>query len=177
MLVQPAFDVGLCPGPSGGGNSSTSRKGPPAVSDVLDAEQELAQSATSWLPIFIDVGGVSGFQCIFFRQRYPALAGRVVLQYQLQVAGMVKGNPLPSFENIQMEAPRLLQVRLRTRAHYLRNVLHNYPEAEVVKILTTIKTGMTEESVVLVDEAGPATRAVRKYTEEYEDTMISVALE
>ncbi|RYP37879.1 hypothetical protein DL767_002751 [Monosporascus sp. MG133] len=193
------------------------REGRPAFFDVFDVRKELAQGATSSTPLFVDVGGAMGSQCIVFRQRYPDLPGRVILQDLQHVVDMVKANPLPGFDNIEAEAHDMFKPESvkGARAYYLRNVLHDWPDAEVVKILSSIKTGMTEESVILIDEAvlsergapwravqqdmemlacfsamertegewrklideaGLTTRRVRRYTEEYEDTVIVVAL-
>ncbi|RYP61011.1 hypothetical protein DL770_009862 [Monosporascus sp. CRB-9-2] len=193
------------------------REGRPAFFDVFDVRKELAQGATSSTPLFVDVGGAMGSQCIVFRQRYPDLPGRVILQDLPHVVDMVKANPLPGFDNIEAEAHDMFKPESvkGARAYYLRNVLHDWPDAEVMKILSSIKTGMTEESVILIDEAvlsergapwravqqdvemlacfsamerteaewrklideaGLTTREVRRYTEEYEDTVIVVAL-
>ncbi|RYP05855.1 hypothetical protein DL764_003529 [Monosporascus ibericus] len=126
-----------------GGNSSISRKGQQAFFNTMDPERELAQGATRCLPLFIDVGGVMSSQRIVFRQRHPALAGRAVLN----ITCKLRAGQNPS--------------KLGTRAHYLRNVLHDWPDAKATKILTTIETGMTEESVILVNEAGPTTRGAQ----------------
>lgn len=38
------------------------------------------------------------------------------------------------------------------RAYYLRNILHDWPDYKVKKILTNIQAGMTDNSVILIDE-------------------------
>ncbi|RYP09610.1 hypothetical protein DL764_001152 [Monosporascus ibericus] len=195
------------------------REGRPTFFDVLDVERELVQpqGSTSSTPLFVDIGGAMGAQCIAFRKRYPGLVGRVILQDLPQVVDQVKASPLPGFEKIEAEAYDFFtpETVKGAYAYYLRNVLHDWPDAKVVEILTSIKAGMTKDSVVLIDEtvlseccapwravqqdvemlavfsaserteaewrklideAGLATRDVRRYTEEYEDTVIVAAL-
>lgn len=76
----------------------------PAFFDVLDFEKEFGQGATSSTPLFVDVGGSMGAQCVTFRQRYPNLPGRVILQDLGPVIEQVKGKPLPGFETVEAEA-------------------------------------------------------------------------
>ncbi|RYP64145.1 hypothetical protein DL769_006772 [Monosporascus sp. CRB-8-3] len=180
----------------------------PAFFYVLDAQQELAGEATSSSPLLTDVGGVEGSQCIVFRQRYPDLAGRVILQYLPYVAGRIKGDPLPGFEDIEIEAHDF------SKPESGLELIISGPPSRLGRCRVRQDLGTTEESVILIDEAdvsersapwraaqqdmemsfrlsvmehtgtkwrtlideaGPTTRGVRRYTEEYEDTVIAVA--
>ncbi|KAK6065517.1 O-methyltransferase [Seiridium cupressi] len=130
------------------------REGRPAFFDVLDFEKQFAQNATNSTPLFVDVGGSMGAQCVEFRKRYPDLVGRVVLQDLPAAIEKVKANPLPGSQNVEAEAydfftPEPIK---GARAYYLRNVLHDWPDSQCVEILINIKAGMTEESVILIDE-------------------------
>ncbi|CAJ2511317.1 Uu.00g069420.m01.CDS01 [Anthostomella pinea] len=193
------------------------REGRPSVFDVVDFENDLARGATSSTPLFVDVGGATGSQCVAFRRRYSNLVGRVILQDVPQVVEQVMAHPLDGFENIEVEAQNFLtpETVKGGRAYYFRNVLHEWPDEKVVEILVNVKTSMADESVILIDEAvlsergcpwraaqqdmeilaafsayerteaewrslvedaGLMVRDVRKYTEEYEDTVIVVGL-
>ncbi|KAI1396528.1 S-adenosyl-L-methionine-dependent methyltransferase, partial [Hypoxylon fuscum] len=130
------------------------RESRPAFFDVLDFEQRFAQGSTSSTPLFIDVGGSMGAQCVEFRKRYPNLAGRVVLQDLPAVIEQVKAKPHPGSENVEAEpydffTPEPIK---GARVYYFRNVLHDWPDVKCVEILINIKAGMTKESVILIDE-------------------------
>lgn len=94
------------------------RDGLPIFLDVIDFK-EFAQGATSSTPIFVDVGGARGHQCIALKRRYSDIPGRVVLQDQAHVIGEVKADPLPGFDGIEAEAhdiftPQQLRGKLRS---------------------------------------------------------------
>lgn len=38
------------------------------------------------------------------------------------------------------------------RAYYMRNIMHDYPDAKCIQILQNTKAAMTAESVILIDE-------------------------
>lgn len=79
------------------------REGRPAFFDVLDFEKKFSQGATSSTPLFIDVGGSMGAQCVEFRKRYPNLAGRVILQDLPVVIEQVQAKPLPGSESVEVQ--------------------------------------------------------------------------
>jgi demethylsterigmatocystin 6-O-methyltransferase len=66
------------------------RKGRPVFFDALDLEKRFSQGATSSTVLFVDVGGGSGSQARTFRQRYPNLPGRVLLQDRPEVVQHMK---------------------------------------------------------------------------------------
>ena len=78
-------------------------EGRPAFFDVLDFEKKFSQGATSSTPLFIDVGGSMGAQCVEFRKRYPNLAGRVILQDLPVVIEQVQAKPLPGSESVEVQ--------------------------------------------------------------------------
>lgn len=52
----------------------------PTWLDVLDFGAEFGRDTTADTPVFVDVGGGNGQQCVSLQQRYPAMKGRVVVQ-------------------------------------------------------------------------------------------------
>lgn len=74
------------------------RYGLPIFLDAFDFEKELAQGTEPSTPLFVDVGGAMGHQCIALKQRYPGMAGRIILQDTPSVIEQVKQSPLPDFE-------------------------------------------------------------------------------
>ncbi|KAJ3578053.1 hypothetical protein NPX13_g2511 [Xylaria arbuscula] len=130
------------------------REGLPVFLDAVDFKKEFAKGATESTPVFVDVGGSMGHQCIAVRQRYPDLVGRVVLQDLPATIEKVKTNPLPGFEGIEVSPhdffkPQPLQ---GARVYYMRNVLHDWPDDKCIEILQNLKSAMTPDSRILIDE-------------------------
>lgn len=150
------------------------REGLPIFIDVMDFKKEFAQDTDVSTPVFVDVGGAIGHQCIAVRQRYPDLVGRVILQEQGFIIDQVKASPLPGFEGIEAETydfftPQPIKgtlfcpkfphktrskvvMLLGARAYYFRNILHDWPDRKCIEILHNVKGSMSAESVILIDE-------------------------
>ncbi|KAI1407192.1 putative sterigmatocystin 8-O-methyltransferase precursor [Hypoxylon sp. FL1857] len=130
------------------------RDGLPIFLDVIDFQREFAQGSTPSTPLFVDVGGAVGHQCIALKKRFPELPGRIILQEQAHVIHQVKENPLPGFEGIEAEAYDFFtpQPIKGARAYYLRNILHDWPNHKCKEILQNIKMAMSKDSAILIDE-------------------------
>ncbi|KAI1323729.1 S-adenosyl-L-methionine-dependent methyltransferase [Xylariaceae sp. FL0255] len=130
------------------------RVGLPMFLDVYDFQKEFASGATKETPVFVDIGGNVGHQCIAVRQRLPNLVGRIILQDREEVIEQVQKNPLPGFEGIEAVAYDFFKPQpiKGARAYYMRNVLHDWPEHKCVEILNNIKPAMTSDSRILIDE-------------------------
>ncbi|KAI1387835.1 S-adenosyl-L-methionine-dependent methyltransferase [Hypoxylon trugodes] len=132
----------------------THRLGLSTPFDVLDFEQELAQGATDSTPLFVDIGGAMGHQCVALKKRYPGIPGRIILQEQEEVVERVKKSPLPGWDGMEAQAQSMWepQTLKGARGYYLRNILHDYPDHKAIEILRNVRVGMTSESKVLIDE-------------------------
>ncbi|KAI8946387.1 S-adenosyl-L-methionine-dependent methyltransferase [Xylaria longipes] len=132
------------------------RDGLPMFLDVIDFEKEVAgQGANKNTPIFVDIGGALGHQCIALRQKHPSLVGRIILQdNREEVIQQARTRPIPGFEGIETQPHDFFtpQPIKGARAYYLRNILHNWPNHKCVEILQNIKSAMTKESRILIDE-------------------------
>ncbi|KAI0910896.1 S-adenosyl-L-methionine-dependent methyltransferase [Ustulina deusta] len=129
------------------------RDGLPMFLDVLDFEKEFAvQGAND--PVFVDIGGALGHQCIALRQKHPGLVGRVILQDREEVIQQVRTRPIPGFEGIETQPYDFFtpQPVKGARAYYLRNILHDWPDHKCVEILKNVKSAMTKDSRILIDE-------------------------
>ncbi|KAI0160659.1 S-adenosyl-L-methionine-dependent methyltransferase [Xylariaceae sp. FL1272] len=134
---------------------ATQRDGLPTFFDVIDFERELGQGTDSSTALFVDIGGAQGHQCVGFKAKFPKLPGRVILQDLPAVIEQVNAKPPAGFEGVETQvydALKTPQPVKGARAYYMRNVLHDFPDKECVQILESIKAGMTEDSVILVDE-------------------------
>jgi hypothetical protein len=52
----------------------------PTWLSVIPFEEEYAQGVSPGAPVFVDVGGGNGQQCVELQKKFPDLKGRVVLQ-------------------------------------------------------------------------------------------------
>lgn len=78
------------------------RDGLPMFLDVIDFEKEFAVQGTND-PVFVDIGGALGHQCIALRQKHPGLVGRVILQDREEVIQQANTHPIPGFEGIETQ--------------------------------------------------------------------------
>ncbi|KAI1144925.1 S-adenosyl-L-methionine-dependent methyltransferase [Nemania diffusa] len=85
--------------------------------------------------------------------RYPNLPGRVILQDRPEVVEKAK-SALASSANIEVEVYDIFTPESvkGARAYYLRKILHSYVDERCLEVLGNIKAGMTEESVIMIDE-------------------------
>jgi hypothetical protein len=153
------------------------REGRPLFLDALNFPTRFGQNTTSSDILFVDVGGSTGAQSMNFRKRYPYLPGRVIVQDRPEVVEQAKEH-IPSSANIEAEvydifmpqpiigagALRICPVpsyftntcylahSLGARAYYMRNIFHAWGHHTCLQILAQAKKGLTDQSVLLIDE-------------------------
>ena len=64
--------------------------------DVFPFVEELGHDAGPQTPLFVDVGGNGGHQCLLLKTRYPEITGRIILQ---DLAPVI--NNIPPMEGIE----------------------------------------------------------------------------
>ncbi|KAF2757846.1 S-adenosyl-L-methionine-dependent methyltransferase [Pseudovirgaria hyperparasitica] len=110
-------------------------------------------SPTSSPPLLVDIGAGLGSDALAFRARFPDLPGPVILQDLPAVVSSIT-TPLPPGILVlghDMFAPQPPIAR-HARAYYLRSVLVDWPDAQVLQVLRHVRDAMGPESVVLVNE-------------------------
>lgn len=136
----------------------------------------VAEEARGWdakdnsRAIYVNIGGGIGHQCAQFRERYPDLPGRVILQdlphsiaQALPTAGVenlahnfFEPQPIKGECTLQTPTRTFLGVQLTqstdAKFYFLRGVLHDHPHHKARAILEQTKAAMGPESVLLVDE-------------------------
>ncbi|KAB5542733.1 o-methyltransferas-like protein [Coniochaeta sp. 2T2.1] len=110
------------------------------------------EETKSWNPdkaVYVNIGGNVGMQNAEFKQKYPSVPGRVILQDRPE--NVAKAFQTPGVENIAYDffTPQPIK---GAKFYYFRTVLHNWPDDKVVEILKNTKSAMEEESIILVDE-------------------------
>jgi demethylsterigmatocystin 6-O-methyltransferase len=146
----------------------------PLFFDVLDFQARFGADSTSSTVLFIDIGGSTGSQSLNFRQRYPNLLGRVIIQDRPEVVQKAK-SALDRVANIELKVYDIftpepikglnsisyigwvwyltsLTRYTGARAYYMRKILHSFADTNCLKILANIKAGLEEDSVIMIDE-------------------------
>ncbi|KAI0554401.1 S-adenosyl-L-methionine-dependent methyltransferase [Xylaria curta] len=100
-------------------------------------------------PLFVNIGGGVGHQCAQFKEKYPELLGRVVVQ-DLPYS-IAEALPTPGVEAMIHDFFEPQPIR-GAKIYYLRSVLHDHPNHKVSRIIQNIKAVMAPDSILLVDE-------------------------
>lgn len=129
-----------------------SRRGPELGWLSVYPVREEAAGWSADRPLYVNIGGNIGHQCAEFRDRYPDLPGRVVLQDLAH--SIAAALPTPGVENMVHNFFEPQPVR-GAKFYFLRGVFHNHPDHKVRLVLEHTKAAMTAESVLLLDEIIP----------------------
>ncbi|CAG9950381.1 unnamed protein product, partial [Clonostachys rosea f. rosea IK726] len=134
----------------------------------------VAEEAAAWpseKPLYVNIGGGVGHQCAQFREKYPDLPGRIVLQDLPH--SVAQALPTPGVENM---AHNILEPQpvVGAKFYYLRAVLHNHPPHTIRLVVENIKAAMGPDSVLLIDEMVFPEKEVNFNTASIDMTMLSV---
>ncbi|KAF4620123.1 hypothetical protein G7Y89_g14699 [Cudoniella acicularis] len=100
-------------------------------------------------PLLVNIGGNIGHSCTFFKENFPDIPGRIILQdlaENIAVALKTKG-----VENMVYNFFEPQPIR-GAKYYYIAHVLHDWPTSKCLEILQNIKAAMNESSVILIDE-------------------------
>lgn len=101
--------------------------------------------------VFVDVGGGVGHQCQTLVARYPWFKGRTVLQDLPHV--LDQASPEAGVESMPWDFFSDTPQPVRQAQHYyMRNILHDHPDAECKVILGKLREAMGRGSKLLIDE-------------------------
>lgn len=127
------------------------RQGEPTWLDVFPAGRltQLA-SSSSQSPLFVDIGGGVGHQCIELLQRHPSKRS-VVLQ---DLDPLINLATAAKQAGVQCTVHNMWtpQPHQGAAIFYLRNLLHDFPDDQAVELLRIQAKAMSKDSVVVVDE-------------------------
>ncbi|PWY86728.1 S-adenosyl-L-methionine-dependent methyltransferase [Aspergillus heteromorphus CBS 117.55] len=129
---------------------ATNRAGMPTFLDAYPVEERA--TATELSPervLFVDVGGGLGQQAIAFRQRYPALPGRVILQDLAPI--LQHAIQHPSVEKMDVDFFAGQPVK-GAKFYYLRNIFHDWPDEKARIIIQNTISAMATDSLLLIDD-------------------------
>ncbi|KAF3059808.1 Demethylsterigmatocystin 6-O-methyltransferase [Daldinia childiae] len=116
---------------------------------VYPVREEAAGLTDSERPLYVNVGGGIGHQCAQFKEKYPDLPGRVILE---DLPGTVaQALPTPGVENLVHDFFMPQPIK-GAKFYFMRGVPHNHPPHRVKLLFSNIKDAMASDSVLLVDE-------------------------
>ena len=101
-------------------------------------------------PLLVDVGGGLGHDLVAFREKFPTLPGKLVVQDLPVVVDDIKG--LPSGIEVMAHDFFKPQPINSAKAYYLRTVLHDWPDKQAREILANIRDAMDKDSILLINE-------------------------
>lgn len=117
--------------------------------DYFPVEEKLHVESSS-APLLVDVGGNIGHDLASFKQKYPNIPGKLILQ-DLSVV-IDNTNDLPSgIEAMKYNFFDPQPVK-GAKAYYLRSVLHDWPDKQSRQILGNIRDAMSPDSLLLICE-------------------------
>lgn len=122
------------------------------------------------LPVYVNIGGSIGHQCAEFKQKYPHVPGRVILQ-DLQHS-IDHALQTPGVENMVHNFFQPQPVK-GAKFYFLRTVLHDHPDERVKLILRNTKEAMSKDSVLLIDEMVLPDTGVHSHIAAVDLTMMS----
>ncbi|MCJ1268551.1 hypothetical protein MMC22_008439 [Lobaria immixta] len=124
------------------------REGKPTWLSVYPVEDE-TKGWNAKAPVFVDIGGGVGHQCVEFRKMYPKVPGRVIL---LDLSKPIDdARPAPDVERHVYDFFRPQPFR-DAKFYYMRNILHDYPDDKCRTILRNTMMAMGKDSKIIIDE-------------------------
>jgi hypothetical protein len=111
--------------------------------------EEVTKGWSADKAVYVNIGGSIGHQCAQFKETYPQVPGRVILQDLAH--SIAQALPTPGVDNMvhNFWDP---QPVLGAKLYYMRAVLHNHPDHKVSKLLRLTKEAMGPDSILLIDE-------------------------
>jgi demethylsterigmatocystin 6-O-methyltransferase len=101
--------------------------------------------------LLVDIGGGFGQHSVFFKEKFPQLPGRIVVQdIPSTLAHLPLGNSTGiEFQEYDFFTPQPIR---GAKFYYLRHILHDWPDEDCIRILKSTIPAMGADSLILIDE-------------------------
>jgi demethylsterigmatocystin 6-O-methyltransferase len=100
--------------------------------------------------VLVDIGGGFGQHSVFFKEKFPDVKGRIVVQDLSSTLAHLPTKPTGiDFEDHDFFTPQTIR---SAKFYYLRHVMHDWPDADCIRILENIIPAMGPESLILIDD-------------------------
>ncbi|KAJ5279452.1 hypothetical protein N7478_004824 [Penicillium angulare] len=123
-------------------------------------------------PLFVDVGGGAGYQTASFKEKFPNLPGRVVLQdlpEPVEDAKLVVPSDVERMVHNFFEPQPIKGAKY----YYLRMILHDHTDENSKKILANLVPALEKDSLILLDEMVLPTKHVDEPSTQADLTMMA----
>lgn len=127
---------------------------------VLDAVQSWVSSypvekevgdfkAASDSALLVDIGGGFGQHSVFFKNKFPHIPGRIIVQDIPSTLAHA-----PKVDGIEFTAHDFFtrQPVCGAKFYYLRHIMHDWTDEDCIRILSNIIPAMGPESLILIDD-------------------------
>ncbi|KAJ5650862.1 uncharacterized protein N7484_004585 [Penicillium longicatenatum] len=128
--------------------ASSYRRGEKSWFEFFPVKEKLHSEDPSSV-LLVDVGGCHGKDLQIFHEKFPGLSGRLILQ---DLPHVIETGDIPACIEAQGYSFFDEQPVKGAKAYYLRNVLHDWPDQQVVQILSRIREAMSPSSLLLIEE-------------------------
>lgn len=120
--------------------------------EVVDAERLLGEASEPDAPLFVDIGGSNGAEASAMHHAYPSLKGSIVVQ-DLEGPIADSKSKLPPGVVGQVYDFFTPQPLFGAKNYFLHMVLHDWPDEQCRKILSTQKDALVKGySKILINE-------------------------
>jgi demethylsterigmatocystin 6-O-methyltransferase len=100
--------------------------------------------------LLVDIGGGFGQHSVFFKDNFPHLEGRIVVQDLPSTLAHIPSKP-PGIEFQEYDF-FLKQPVQGAKFYFLRHIMHDWPDQDCISILKNIVPAMGSDSLILIDE-------------------------
>lgn len=116
---------------------------------VYPVREETSSLVDPQRPLYVNIGGGIGHQCAQFKDKYPDIPGRVILQDLPDTITLALSTP--GVENMAHNFFDPQPIK-GAKFYYMRGVPHNHPPHRVRQLFERVKDAMSPDSIFLVDE-------------------------
>ena len=111
---------------------------------------ERVQVQDSSRALIVDIGGGLGQELLKFKDAYPDLKGRLIVEDLPAIINDIKKLP-EGIEAIGQDFFKEQNVK-GAKSYYLRDVFHDWPDKQALEILAHIKEAMVGDSILFINE-------------------------
>jgi len=101
-------------------------------------------------PLLVDIGGGKGEDILAFKDKFPHLLGKLVLQDLPVVVERIQDTTT----SVVVQGYNFFdeQTVKEAKAYYMRTVLHDWPDKQALRILARVHEAMAPDSILLINE-------------------------
>jgi demethylsterigmatocystin 6-O-methyltransferase len=107
-------------------------------------------NASDGSAVLVDIGGGFGQHSVLFKDKFPQIEGRIVVQDLPSTLKHLPAKPAGiDFEEYDFFTPQPIR---SAKFYYLRHIMHDWPDVDCIRILKNIIPSMGPDSLILIDD-------------------------